>query len=415
MNADIRAVSALLPMELAQTELLARARMVEQTESCDLVRCDGRVLFAPVVCPIDVPGFDNSAMDGYALNLPADAHLPGDFRVVQRIAAGHCGEPLQPGFAARIFTGAPVPPGASVVVPQEDVEVLGESIRVVGPLLAGQHIRRRGEDLQAGQSVLAAGTALQARHLALAASVGLSRLEVRRRLKVGVFFTGDELVEPGERLTDGAIYNSNRYAIGSLVRGLGCELTDYGVVSDDLQATLTMLERASTENDLVITSGGVSVGEEDHVKAAVMRLGQLDVWQVAIKPGKPFAFGRIGQADFIGLAGNPVAAFVTFFLLAAPFIRRRQGMSHCLPTRFEALSDFSWSAKGRKREFVRVREQIDQNMRLTLALSSSNQGAGVVSSIAMADGLVDVGPTARIVPGDRIVYYPMGGLMGMQS
>ena len=411
MNADIPAVNAMVSMESAQAELMARARIVQESEHCALVSCDGRILFDRIDSPIDVPGFDNSAMDGYALHLPAQVCVPGIFRVVQRIAAGHSGETLQPGSAARIFTGAPVPPNADVVVPQEAVEVVGESIRIDGPIVAGQHIRRRGEDIHTGQPVLARGTLLQARHLALAASIGVPQLIVHRRLKVGVFFTGDELVEPGDLLTDGAIYNSNRYGIGSLIRGLGCELTDYGVVRDNALATLAMLQKASAENDVIITSGGVSVGDEDHVKAAVMQLGQLDIWQVAIKPGKPFAFGRVGQADFIGLPGNPVAAFVTFFLLAAPFIRRRQGMNCCLPIKFEALSNFSWTAKGRKREFVRVREHIGQDMRLTLDLSSSNQGAGMVTSIAMADGLVDVGPNMQIVPGDRVVYYPMGGLM----
>ena len=413
MNADMRAVNAMLTMESAQAELLVNARTVFETTSCHLAHGDGRVLAVNVDSPIDVPGFDNSAMDGYALNLPAQsASSSGVFRVVQRIAAGHVGDPLLPGFAARIFTGAPIPPGANVVIPQEDVELSGDTVRLHVPFYAGQHIRHRGEDTKKGQKVLAQGTLLQARHLALAASIGVSQLVVYRRLRVGIFFTGDELIEPGEQLPDGAIYNSNRYAIGSLIRRLGCELTDYGVVKDDPNATLDLLDKACTQNDVVVTSGGVSVGEEDHVKAAVMTLGQLDLWQVAIKPGKPVAFGRIGQADFIGLPGNPVAAFVTFFLLAAPFIKRRQGIRHCLPTKFEALSDFAWNAKGRKREFVRVREQIGTDMRLTLALSSSNQGAGAMSSIALADGLVDVGPSSQIAPGDPVVYYPMNGLMG---
>lgn len=407
MNADMRAVSAMLSVEAAQAELLHRARTIQEVQVCQLNECDSRVLATSVESPIAVPAFDNSAMDGYALNLSPHDALPDVFPVVQRIAAGQAGMPLSPGSAARIFTGAPIPLGANVVVPQEEAELLPEGIRVHSPRV-GQHIRLRGEDIQVGQTILSQGTRLQPRHVGLAASVGVPSLTVYRQLKVGMFFTGDELVEPGGVLDCASVYNSNRYAIGSLLRSLGCAVTDYGVVRDDREATLDMLQRASVENDLVITSGGVSVGDEDHVKAAVMTLGQLDLWQVAIKPGKPFAFGKIGQADFIGLPGNPVAAFVTFFLLAQPFIKRTQGIVDCLPQRFEVLANFSWSAKGRKREFLRVREQVGPDLRLTVSLSSCNQGAAAMTSIGMADGLVDVEPGSQIVPGDRVIYYPMG-------
>ncbi|AWB35903.1 molybdopterin molybdenumtransferase MoeA [Orrella marina] len=406
----------MLSVEQAQTELVRLARVMTDTESCSLSACDGRVLAKGLVSPIAVPGFDNSAMDGYALNLSGLPDMPDQFKVVARIAAGQAGGSLPAGMAARIFTGAPVPDGCDVVVPQEETDSetgpQGDWVRIKSPVRPGQHVRRRGEDIEQGQTILLPGTALLAKHLALAASVGVPTLDVYRSLKVGIFFTGDELVEPGSPLDEGQIYNSNRYAIGSLVRSLGCRLTDYGIVRDSREATLAMLERVSAENDVVITSGGVSVGEEDHVRAAVTQLGTLGVWQVAIKPGKPFAFGRIGQADFIGLPGNPVSAFVTFLLLANPFIKRRQGIEQCLPLRFEAVADFVWQSKGRKREFIRVSEAVDQSLSLRLKLSTPGQGAGVMSSIALADGLVDVPPGASIEPGSRVVYYPMRGFQG---
>lgn len=412
MNADIQAISTMLSMEQAQAELIAQARVMGATDTCALSACDGRVLARELVSPIAVPGFDNSAMDGYALNRSGTSCSTDRFEVVARIAAGQAAGPLPAGMAARIFTGAPVPAGCDAVVPQEDTELENGVVRLLAPVVPGQHVRRKGEDIAQHQTILTPGMVLQARHLALAASVGVPVLKVYRRLRVGIFFTGDELVEPGLPLGEGAIYNSNRYALGSLVRGLGCDLTDYGIVRDSRDATLAMLEKASAENDVVITSGGVSVGEEDHVRAAVMHLGSLAIWQVAIKPGKPFAFGRIGQADFIGLPGNPVSAFVTFLLLANPFIKRRQGVMQCLPLRFEAIADFAWKAKGRKREFIRVSELMDESLTMRLRLSTPSQGAGVMSSIALADGLVDVPPGGSIEPGCRVVYYPMRGFQG---
>jgi len=396
--------SAPWPLEHAQQALLAQARPVADTEVCRLQDSDGRVLAQDLVSPIDVPGFDNSAMDGFALNL-GGLETPGEFTVVQRIVAGQTGSPLLPGQAARIMTGAAIPEGCDVVVPQEDTAVVGDKVQVRCTVQLGRHIRRRGEDIARGQVVLVSGTAIKAKHLGLAASVGVERLKVFRRLKVGLFWTGDELLEPGQALRPGMIYNTNRYALGSLLKSLGCEITDYGTVRDDATATRQALAKAAADNDVILTSGGVSVGEEDHVKAAVTALGELAVWKVAIKPGKPFAFGRVGQADFIGLPGNPVSAYVTFMLLAAPFIRCRQGRTDCYPRRLQAMAGFEWLSKTR--EFVRVVQDYDEDDRPVLKLSSSRQGAAAMTSIALADGLADIQPGEPVRPGQWVAYYPL--------
>jgi molybdopterin molybdotransferase len=386
--------------------LLERAHGVTETETVTVTDALGRVLAAPQTSTITVPPMDNSAMDGYALRV-ADVVAAGvKLPVSQRILAGAIGEPLRPGSAARIFTGAPVPPGADAVLMQEYCEATGEDVVINAMPHAGENIRRAGEDIQAGAQILAAGTRIGAAEMGLAASVGLAELPVFRKLKVACFFTGDELVTPGTPLQPGQIYNSNRYTLNGLVNGLGCELIDLGIVPDTLEATEAALARASQEADVVITSGGVSVGEADYVKAAVEKLGRVEMWKVAMKPGKPLVYGRVNDADFIGLPGNPVSAFVTFCLFVRPFLLKRMGASDVLYRAFAVQADFAWSKAGARREFLRARLQPDGRLALF-----PNQSSGVLTSCAWSDGLVDLGVGQTIAPGDWVRFIPLSELL----
>ncbi|MFZ0106082.1 MAG: gephyrin-like molybdotransferase Glp [Thiobacillus sp.] len=386
--------------------LLERAHGVTENETVAVTDALGRVLAAPQTSAITVPPMDNSAMDGYALRV-ADVVAAGvKLPVSQRILAGAIGEPLRPGSAARIFTGAPVPPGADAVLMQEYCEATGEDVVINAMPHAGENIRRAGEDIQAGAQILAAGTRIGAAEMGLAASVGLAELPVFRKLKVACFFTGDELVTPGTPLQPGQIYNSNRYTLNGLVNGLGCELIDLGIVPDTLEGTEAALARASQEADVVITSGGVSVGEADYVKAAVEKLGRVEMWKVAMKPGKPLVYGRVNDADFIGLPGNPVSAFVTFCLFVRPFLLKRMGASDVLYRAFAVQADFAWSKAGARREFLRARLQPDGRLALF-----PNQSSGVLTSCAWSDGLVDLGVGKTIAPGDWVRFIPLSELL----
>jgi molybdopterin molybdotransferase len=367
-------------------------------------------LAAPQQSTVASPPLDNSAMDGYAVRL-ADITVAGVcLPVSQRIPAGTVGTTLQPGTAARIFTGAPVPAGADAVIMQERCEH-GEAGVVINHVpRANENIRRAGEDISVGDQILEAGIKLRPQDIALAASAGLPELPVYRRLRVGVFFTGDELVQPGEPLPPGAIYNSNRYALRALLEGLGCEVRDLGTVPDNLEATRDALRRAASDNDLIITSGGVSVGEEDHVKPAVEAEGQLDMWKIAIKPGKPLAFGEVrregGKAWFIGLPGNPVSAIVTFLIMVRPFVLRLQGVANVTPRTFNLRADFDWLRPDVRAEFLRVR--MNENGGVDL---HPNQGAGVVTSLCWGDGLVMNRPSLAINKGDTVRFVPFSELL----
>jgi len=386
--------------------LLERACGVTASETVPVTNALGRVLAAPQTSAITVPPLDNSAMDGYAVRV-ADVAVAGvRLPVSQRILAGTVGEPLQPGTAARIFTGAPVPPGADAVLMQEYCSVEGGDVVINALPHLGDNIRRAGEDIRIGAQVLAAGTRIGAAEMGLAASVGLAELPVFKKLKVACFFTGDELVTPGAPLNPGQIYNSNRYTLTGLVKGLGCELIDLGIVPDTLEATETALEGAAGIADVVITSGGVSVGEADYVKAAVEKLGRVEMWKVAMKPGKPLVYGRVGEADFIGLPGNPVSAFVTFCLFVRPFLLKRMGATDVLYRAFAVQADFAWSKPGARREFLRARLQANGKLALF-----PNQSSGVLTSCAWADGLLDleVGQTVR--PGDWVRFIPFSELL----
>jgi len=401
----------MLSYEHALDKLLAAARPVEEVRSLPLTAALGRVLAAPQRSTVAVPPLDNSGMDGYAVRLAdvpaAGASLP----VSQRIPAGTVGTTLRPGTAARIFTGAPVPAGADAVVMQELCEH-GEGGVVVNHVpRPGENIRRAGEDIAAGAEILPAGIRLRPQDIALAASAGLPELPVFRRVRVGVFFTGDELVQPGEPLPPGAIYNSNRYALRALLEGIGCEVRDLGTVPDSLPATREALRRAAADNDLIVTSGGVSVGEEDHVKPAVEAEGQLDLWKIAIKPGKPLAFGTVNKGDggaawFIGLPGNPVSAIVTFLTMVRPFVLRLQGVADVAPRGFTLAANFDWPRPDARLEFLRAR--INGSGGLDL---HPNQGSGVVTSLVWGDGLVVNPPGQAIASGDAVRFIPFAELL----
>jgi molybdopterin molybdotransferase len=324
----------------------------------------------------------------------------------QRILAGSVGQPLTAGTAARIFTGAPVPAGADAVLMQEDCTAEGDAVLINKLPRAGENIRRAGEDIQAGAQILAAGMRFTAAEMGLAASVGLAEVPVFKRLKVACFFTGDELVAPGTPLAPGQIYNSNRYTLAGLINDLGCELIDLGIVPDSLEATETALAGAASIADVVITSGGVSVGEADYVKSAVEKLGRVEMWKVAMKPGKPVVYGQVDKADFIGLPGNPVSAFVTFCLFVRPFLLKRMGVADVLYRAFAVQADFAWTRPGARREFLRARLQ--PNGKLALF---PNQSSGVLTSCAWADGLADIGIGETVQPGDWVRFIPFSELL----
>jgi molybdopterin molybdotransferase len=386
--------------------LLQRARGVTETEAVAVTAALGRVLATPQTSAITVPPLDNSAMDGYAVRV-ADVTAPGvRLPVTQRILAGAVGEPLMRGTAARIFTGAPVPSGADAVLMQEYCSPEDDTVVINVLPRPGDNIRRAGEDIEAGARILAAGTRIGAAEMGLAASVGLADLPVFRRLKVACFFTGDELVTPGAPLSPGQIYNSNRYTLTGLVHDLGCELIDLGIVPDSLEATEVALARAAHEADVVITSGGVSVGEADFVRAALETLGRVEMWKVAMKPGKPVVYGRVNDADFNGLPGNPVSALVTFCLFVRPFLLKRMGVADALYRAFAVQADFAWTKAGARREFLRARLQ--PNGKLALF---PNQSSGVLTSCAWANGLVDLDIGATVQAGDWVRFIPFSELL----
>lgn len=346
-------------------------------------------------------------MDGYALRCADAATAGAVLPVSQRIPAGVVGPPLAAGSAARIFTGAQIPAGADAVVMQEHCEAVGEDrVRVKTVPLPGQWIRRRGEDVLSGHVVLARGARLTPQALGLAASVGAAQLRLARRPRVALFSTGDELAMPGEPLKPGAIYNSNRFTLRGLLLALGCEVTDFGIVADRLDATRETLRRAASGHDLILTCGGVSVGEEDHLRPAVRAEGRLDMWQIAIKPGKPLAFGAVGDALFLGLPGNPVSSFVTFVLVVRPVLLKLMGATVLAPKAVSLRADFDWPNPDRRREFLRARLVGDRGLELY-----PNQSSGVLTSTVWADGLIDNPPGHAIERGDAVRFIALSELV----
>jgi molybdopterin molybdotransferase len=429
----------LKPLIAALAELLAHATPLAGVDVVSTFEGDGRVLAQDLVASLDVPAHDNSGMDGYAMRSSDWSDETTVLAVNQRIPAGHSGTALAAMSAARIFTGAPVPPGADTVVMQEDctatsaAEGQAATVRVQTRPQPGQWIRRRGEDVARGAVVLSAGERLGPASLGLAASIGFAELAVAPRVRVALFSTGDELVMPGDvapaDMPAGAIYNSNRFFLRALLQRLGCTVTDMGIVPDNRAATIAALQHASTAHDLILTSGGVSVGEEDHIKPAVQALGQLDLWQIAIKPGKPFAYGKISRSaaaeqldgtgeaivsaaspdapcHFIGLPGNPVSSFVTFLLLVRPFILKLQGASDVAEQALSARADFDWPKADKRREFLRVRHNAAGGLEVF-----DNQSSGVLTSAVWGDGLVDNPAGQTIARGDTVRFIPFSALL----
>ncbi|MEO7548731.1 MAG: gephyrin-like molybdotransferase Glp [Ramlibacter sp.] len=397
-------------MDQALAELLAHATLLDGTDTVATFDADGRVLARGAASPLQVPPQDNSAMDGYAVRCAEIADEGVVLPVSQRIPAGSAGAPLAPGSVARIFTGAPIPAGADAVVMQEDVEPDGERARILRVPAPGQWIRRSGEDVTRGATVLARGERLGPAACGLAAGIGMDRLQVVRRPKVALFSTGDELVMPGEvppaHMKAGAIYNSNRFFLRALLLRLGCAVTDLGIVPDRRDATIEALRTAAQSHDLILTSGGVSVGEEDHIKPAVEALGVLDLWQIAMKPGKPFAYGKVGAAHFIGLPGTPVSSFVTFLLLVRPFLLGLQGARDLAPVAVALPVHFDWPRADKRREFLRVRRNAQGGLDLF-----PNQSSGVLTSTVWGDGLADNPAGRTIARGDGVAFLPFADLL----
>ena len=457
-------VSALLSLDDALAQLLQAAEPVRETQHLPTLDAHGRVLAHDLCSGINVPPEDNSERDGWALRVAdwapaanelaaakelaasaasAEAAAPSEsaesarlsssdgspstglrLPVSQRIPAGQAALPLAPGSVARVFTGACIPHGADAVVMQEDADQNAQGVAFTQPIRLGQWIRRAGEDIRAGSVVLPAGLRLTPQALGLAASVGTAQLEVRRRVRVACFFTGDELVPPGQPLPAGAIYESNRFVLVNLLRRLGCEVNDFGLIADSLAATRAVLREAAVDADLIVSSGGMSVGEEDHVKPAVQAEGELALWQVAMKPGKPLAFGAVRRAPadvgalpggsgrglaqtyFIGLPGNPVSSFVTFLIAVRPFILRLQGVREVAPRALRLQAHFDWPKPDRRREFLRASIDAEGGLQLF-----PNQGPGVLSSTVGSDGLIDCPAGCAIARGDWVRFLPFDALL----
>ena len=391
----------LLSVDDALARLLAEAKPVTEVEEVPTLEATNRILARAQRSTMDVPPMDNSAMDGFAVRVSDGQKL----RVSQKIMTGSVGKPLEPGTAARIFTGAPIPPGADAIVMQEHCETRGEEVVLKKTPKAGDWIRLVGSDVKKGGEILPAGKRLLPQDTGLAASVGIKTLPVYRKVKLGLFFTGDELVMPGEPLAPGRIYNSNRFTLRGLGEVFGCDVRDYGIVPDTLEATRAALRRAAAETDVIVTSGGVSVGEADYVKPAAEAEGKLLMWRIAMKPGRPLAFGSIQKSFFIGLPGNPVSSFVTFLIFVRPFLLRTQGVSAVEPRSIAARADFDWLEPDARREFLRVKWNAQGGLDLY-----PTQDSAVLTSTAWADGLVDNPAGQAIRKGERVRFLPYSEL-----
>ncbi len=401
----------LMPIDEALALLLNSAEPITETEKLPLIEAQGRILAEDLSSTINVPPHNNSAMDGYAVH-SADLAESSEklLPISQRIPAGVMGTELKVGTAARIFTGAPIPAGADAVVMQEVCTAIGEgegvdsAVKITGPIPVGKNIRNAGEDIRTGDAILKAGTKLKPQNIGLAASVGIGEITVYKRLRVGIFFTGDELREPGETLEAGQIYNSNRHTMRGLLENLNCEIIDLGTVEDTLEATKTAMLKAAEQSDLVMTSGGVSVGEEDYIRIALEEIGQLDMWRINIKPGKPLAFGKVGDTPFLGMPGNPVSVFATFCIFARPFILQKQGASETKANSFMVPAAFEWAKVGKRHEYVRARAESG------VIKLFPHQGSGVLTSTSWANGLAIIPADTTIQPKDMIEFIPFSEL-----
>ena len=399
----------LMPIDEVLALLLSGANPIIETEKLPLIEAQGRILAEDLSSTIDVPPNNNSAMDGYAVQ-SSDLADSNEilFPVSQRIPAGTMGTKLKAGTAARIFTGAPIPSGADAVVMQEVCTPVGEgensAVKITGPIPTEENIRHAGEDIRTGDVILKAGTKLKPQDIGLAASVGIGEITAHKRLRVGIFFTGDELREPGETLEAGQIYNSNRHTMRGLLKNLNCEIIDLGTVGDTLEDTKAAMLKAAEQSDLVITSGGVSVGEEDYIRIALEEIGQLDMWRINIKPGKPLAFGKIGNTSFLGMPGNPVSVFATFCVFARPFILKIQGANETKANSFMVPAAFEWAKAGKRHEYVRARLA---NGAIQIF---PNQGSGVLTSTSWANGLAIIPAGKTIQPEEMIEFIPFSEL-----
>lgn len=394
----------LIPYDEALQNLLNFASPIMVSEQLALTDGLNRILAEDIKSAINVPPAANSAMDGYAIRTSdVSAAATTTLQVTQRIPAGEVGKTLKPGTAARIFTGAPIPAGADAVIMQEQVIADGDSISFDVAVKPAQNIRPTGEDITENQIILKKGTKLRAQELGLTASIGVSHLAVTRKVRVGIFFTGDELVEPGKPLEPGKIYDSNRYTLNGLLQTMGCEIVDLGIVGDTLEQTTQAILQATQTTDLVITSGGVSVGEEDHVRIALEKLGELHMWRLKIKPGKPLAFGLVNETAFMGLPGNPVSVFAGFCLFVSPMIKKLQGRTNFLTPFTRVTAGFHWPKPDSRREFTRARIEQNEHQKLQASLYP-NQGSGVLMSTSWADGLVDIAENTVVKPGDQVNY-----------
>ncbi len=400
----------LKPVEEAIEQLLRQAPAAPAVEDVRLQDALGRVLARPVVAPFDMPAWDNSAMDGYALRAGDLSAEGGCLPLAGRIAAGDAAETiLPPGHAVRIFTGAPLPPGADTVVPQEQCEATEAAVRLP-PVRVGEHVRRCGEELLAGTTVLAAGQRLQPQALGLLASFGIDRVPVYRRLRVGLLSSGDELREPGQPLAPGQIYNANRYTLRGVLESLGLEVHDYDILADELAASRDALSLAASEWDLLVTSGGVSVGEEDHLKQAIRELGHLHLWRLAIQPGKPLAFGEVGGKPWIGLPGNPVAAFVTALVVARPFLLRAQGCQAVRPAPLRLPAGFAWPRPNARRQYLRASLQNLGGQ--WWVVPHARQGSAMLASACQAEGFAVIERDSTLAEGELVDYLPFSALLG---
>jgi len=403
---------SLMSADDALSFLLNSASVSNKTETISLDNSLGRILASDIHSTINVPGFDNSAMDGYTIALD-DSQVSQtnlSFDIVDRITAGSTGNDLKKGCAARIFTGAPIPKGANTVVMQEECELSedGSQISVERAINLNENIRPTGNDILEADVILSSGKQIQPQDISLAASVGVGEIVVFKKIKVGVFFTGDELVEPGNPLSPGKIYNSNRYALVALLNQVGCDVINLGNIEDKLDATCDALEALESQCDLIMTTGGVSVGEEDHVKPAVEKLGELNLWKIRMKPGKPLAYGKVKQTPFIGLPGNPVSSFVTFCIFSLPFIKKMQGNTNYDSKILKVKANFDCKRAKPRREYARVR--IDYSSETPLANLYPKQGSDVMSSVVWADGLIEIPENTTFEAGTILNYYPLSEL-----
>ncbi|WP_248804858.1 gephyrin-like molybdotransferase Glp [Pseudomonas sp. MWU13-2100] len=410
MNGRVCDSGHLTPVDQAIEHLLDQAPPPPEIQTIALDQALGRVLARDLTAPLSLPGWDNSAMDGYAC---CAADLPpggGWLTLGGRIAAGQAAaEPLLPRQAARIFTGAPLPPGADTVVPQEHCRA-NEGLVWLPAAIAGEHVRKEGEEVRRGQLLLGAGKRLRAQELGLLAAVGIARVEVYRPLRVCLLSSGDELREPGQHLAPGQIYNSNRYCLSALLRGWGMEVYDYGVMADELAASRDALSLAASECDLLLTSGGVSVGEEDHLKQAIEALGSLDFWRLAIQPGKPLAFGTVAGKPWLGLPGNPSAALITALVVLRPFLLRAQGLSDVLPRPLALPAGFDWLQRNKRRQYLRARLVPRADGQAWVELHPQ-QSSAMLTAACWADGLALVECEQQVRKHDPVSFLSFAELM----